>query len=72
MFVVVIVPQRADPGNVSQGSKFESRCVCIHICCQVRELVIDGGRDIMRNLDLYMYRCFVYMWVEEHALHCVL
>ena len=72
---IVVVSQKADPGNVFQGSKFESCvcvCVCVCVCCQVRELVIDAGRDIMRNLELCVHRCFVYMWVEENALSCVL
>ena len=47
-------------------------CVCVCVCRQVRELVIDAGRDIMRNLELCVHRCFVYMWVEENALSCVL
>lgn len=31
IFFVVVVPQKADSGNVSQGSKFESRRACRHI-----------------------------------------
>lgn len=30
---------------------------------------MDGGGDTVSNSDLCRYRCFVYTWVEEHALH---
>lgn len=34
--------------------------MCIRLGCQVRELMIDGGRDIMSNLDLCVFGCFLY------------
>ena len=69
---IVVVSQKADPGNVKAlNLKVGVGCVCVCVCCQVREWVIDAGRDIMRNLELCVHSCFVYMWVEENALSCV-
>lgn len=63
------VPQKADPGNLSQDSKFEVECECVCVClCQVSELVVDAGRDIRSDLELCVCRYFVYMWVEENTL----
>jgi hypothetical protein len=44
-----LVPQKADPGNLSQASLFESWgvCVCVCVCVCVRELVIDVGREVI-------------------------